>query len=356
MIHTSPTPARLTVARLYRGRTKREVAQALEVSPAALTQYEKGQRRPSEDVLTELARVLEFPVRFFGRPSTLMPLKPNYRSLSSVSQKLRNSVEAAAVLFEDFVERVCELAEVSIAPPTVPDLGRLSPEDAARDLRRQWYLPEGPVENVVALLEEHGVLVRLLHPRDRQIDAFSYWTGERPHVVLNPAKADPYRSRFDAAHELGHLVRDRSDRELSHRELEQEANRFAAEFLVPGDEWQYTTKPPPGVTSPRAHLRAKAKWKVSIAALLYRSRATRRLSEPAYRSAMVQYSRSGFRRGEPSPWGRPIPHEVPTLLARVDERLIEQGVDVESIRDELGLPRDAWTEFRGFAPTTGRRA
>ena len=38
------------------------------------------------------------------------------------------------------------------------------------------------------------------------IDAYSVDTGFLPIVVLHPLKNDYYRQRFDAAHELGHLV------------------------------------------------------------------------------------------------------------------------------------------------------
>lgn len=38
-----------------------------------------------------------------------------------------------------------------------------------------------------------------------EIDAFSLWRDDRPYIFLNTSKSAE-RSRFDAAHELGHLV------------------------------------------------------------------------------------------------------------------------------------------------------
>src|SRR3546814_15933185 len=57
----------------------------------------------------------------------------------------------------------------------------------------------------------------------------------RPVVVLNPSKQDYYRQRFDVAHELGHLVM-HADAEPGSRAVEEQANRFAAELLMPADE------------------------------------------------------------------------------------------------------------------------
>ncbi len=73
-------------------------------------------------------------------------------------------------------------------------------------LRASWALPPGPAPNVVELLESHGVAVIRLPLGSVDVDAFSLPLPDHPVVVLGTDKNDRARSRFDAAHELGHLV------------------------------------------------------------------------------------------------------------------------------------------------------
>ncbi|NED56599.1 ImmA/IrrE family metallo-endopeptidase, partial [Micromonospora aurantiaca] len=65
-----------------------------------------------------------------------------------------------------------------------------------------------------------------------RVDAFSVGVHPRPMVFFNPAKGDYWRNRFDAAHELGHLVM-HADAEPGEKVVEDQAHRFAAEFLMP---------------------------------------------------------------------------------------------------------------------------
>src|SRR5438094_162699 len=65
----------------------------------------------------------------------------------------------------------------------------------------------------------------------KEVDAFSMWHGETPFVFLNTKKSCE-RSRFDAAHELGHLVLHRHGVPQG-QQAEAEANAFASAFLMP---------------------------------------------------------------------------------------------------------------------------
>jgi Zn-dependent peptidase ImmA (M78 family) len=59
---------------------------------------------------------------------------------------------------------------------------------------------------VVELLEDHGIVVIRLPLQIADVDAFSLPFPDHPVVVLGADKDDRARSRFDGAHELGHLV------------------------------------------------------------------------------------------------------------------------------------------------------
>ena len=86
-------------------------------------------------------------------------------------------------------------------------------------------------KNMVHLFEAKGVRVFSLVEDTRTVDAFSVWRGTRPFAFLNTIKTGEH-GRFDAAHELGHLVLHRHGGP-SGRRAEDEANRFASSFLMP---------------------------------------------------------------------------------------------------------------------------
>src|ERR1700733_8547465 len=90
----------------------------------------------------------------------------------------------------------------------------------------------GPASHLVRLLENHGVLVVFSPSQAASVDAYSFDSRLRPVVRLYPVKHDYYRQRVAVAPELGPLVM-HPDAEPGGRTVEDQANRFAAEFLMP---------------------------------------------------------------------------------------------------------------------------
>ena len=96
-------------------------------------------------------------------------------------------------------------------------------------------MPPGPIADVVELLESHGVVVIRLPLDSADVDAFSLPFPDHPVVVLGSDKTDRARSRFDGAHELGHLVM-HGEQIWGIKEVETQAHQFAAAFLMPANE------------------------------------------------------------------------------------------------------------------------
>src|SRR5450755_305258 len=241
-------PARLTQARYLAGMTKREVADAIHVTAAAVGQYEAGMR-PRPDLIPSLAATLNVLPTFFlpGRPHARLDASTaHFRSLRST----RAFQRAKAVAF---VEQVWELTYAieklvrlpfvdvpgfsggeSVPPADVPH----EPESAARLIRRQWNLGSGPVRHLVRTMESHGIVTAMVPFDDvdvARVDAFSTSRLPRPMIVLTPDRAkDVYRHRFTAAHELGHLIL-HGETAPGEYQQEREADAFAAEFLTPAE-------------------------------------------------------------------------------------------------------------------------
>ena len=339
-------PDELTLARKFRGLRKNELAQAVGVTPAALSQYELGQSRPSPAVLARLALALGMPIRFFvlGHPKPVSPSAAHFRSLRATTQLERDQAIAFGQLawrLMTGIEKYIELPASRIPHAALParpadtgdpaDPGGADVAAAARRARESMGIGAGPVSHVVRLLEAHGAVVIGLPATSRRVDAFSHWYGSRPVVFLNPMKDDKARSRFDAAHELGHLVL-HHDAEPGNRIVENQAHDFAAEFLMPQAE--IAGELPRRVDWDRL-LEAKRRWGVSLKALVYRAHKLGLFGESAYRSAMVTLARWG----DPEP-GDLGPRETPVLLIKAIEMLAETGVDLELLARNTGLAAD----------------
>lgn len=330
---------RLRLARFRAGLTLREVAERVDVSHVAVSQYENDRNRPTPAVLARLAMATGVTAGFFAfsrrRPVSQGGLDgTHFRSLRSTTRQGR----AQAWGWSESVLDVAEVLEryVCLPDPHVPLLP-LSPAfteneliKAARELRSAWDLPDGPIGHLVRHMEAQGILVARLEIANKGIDAFSHAQGARPVVILGSDKGDVARSRFDAAHEVGHLVC-HPDADPG-GEQEQQAHAFAAELLMPRD---YFVQLLPTRFDLGAYARLKQEWGVSIAALLYRARTLGVITDAAYRRGVVVMNKHYGRRSEPYPLQRP---ELPTLLATACQVAQQEGISREQIASEACLP------------------
>lgn len=321
--------SRLAVARKRRGLTLTNLAELSGLSTRTLSSFEKGRGRPSTESVTTLAEALAVSVNFLTCSDLdEIPVGAvSFRALSKMTARQRDSALGAgriAILINEWIEGRFDLPK-----PDIPSLTGRDPESAAEEVRARWGLGEKPVSNVLHLLEAHGVRVYSLTQDNAQLDAFSlFWRGQ-PFVFLSTMKSAE-RGRFDAAHELGHLVL-HGEHEMPHGpEAEVEANRFAAGFLMPRASvlaagLRYATVD--------RILRAKTTWTVAAMALTHRLSELGLLTEWGYRSACVQLSRMGYRRSEPNGASR----ESSQLLAKVFQSLRAEGVRPADIAADLGI-------------------
>jgi Zn-dependent peptidase ImmA (M78 family)/transcriptional regulator with XRE-family HTH domain len=331
-------PARLRIAREATGLLRRELAEQIEVTAAAVSQYEGGRAKPSPQTLSRIARRLGYPIEFFANDRPVDEAEAAggfFRKLTRASTRQRRQAIAIPLLLSDLVntmEHHVRLPVLSIprfdtkATTVLNEVERI-----AERVRKEWEIPPGPVLHVVRLLESHGVIVVRLQAGSDALDAFSRWFPDHPVVVLYSDKGDASRSRFDAAHELGHLVMHCAAPHDADW-VEEQANWFAAAFLMP--EKDIRPELPQGV-SWAEYVRLKLRWRVSIAALLRRARTLHRLTPDEYLKAMKALSARGWRKHEPSPLGKP---EAPLLLEKAVALLQEEGISIEALAQQSKLP------------------
>ena len=306
---TAPTPTetfqpgRLRLARELANVSQASLKSTSGLSAAAISQFESGATKPTRRVIEAMSDALGTPVAFFYRPM-VDTHEGFFRSLRRTSVADRRRARAFAQLIHDLAvdETSGVLAPVEI--PQIPiSLGadKLDAARAAESVRRSWGLPAGPVDDVVKVLEDHGVVVIRLPLDSGDVDAFSLPFHDRPVVVLGTDKNDRARSRFDAAHELGHLVM-HGEHVWGLKEVEDQAHAFAAEFLMPAADIRSELPSRPDWP---ALFDLKKRWQVSLAALLMRAKTLDVMDPAAYLTSVKAASARGWRRAEPVPLGQP---------------------------------------------------
>jgi len=217
------------------------------------------------------------------------------------------------------------------------------PENIARAVREMWALERGPIPNLVEVLERAGVLIIECDFGATEVDAVGMRLQGMPPLIFMNATAPMDRVRYTIAHELGHLVM----HALPTEDVEKDADRFAAEFLMP----EYDIKPQLAHATLATLSILKRVWRVSMAALLKRARDLRTIS--AQRATMLwkQMSALGFRKREPAELD--LTAEKPRLLRDMMEyHLKELGMSEGDLMAMFALFEP---DFRKFYATDERR-
>lgn len=299
---------RLRNARLYRGLTVEELANKVKVTKQAISLYENDKNSPSFEKIIALAQSLKFPYEYFMQSENfkIESGATYFRSLMKTSKKYRKEqivkMEHLAVIFSVLKDYII-FQDLKL--PTSREYS--SPAEAAHILREYWGLGNEPISNIIPMLESNGIIVTMFPTSTNDIDAFSQHVRIEDSsvflIALSKNKNSAARIHFDVAHELGHIILHGwgDDPELFTRDefknKEKEANEFAAAFLMPEDS--FTEDVLKNYSSFDYYCNLKRRWKVSIAAMLYRSRNLNLISYSQYQYMMRVMQKKMWRANEP---------------------------------------------------------
>jgi Zn-dependent peptidase ImmA (M78 family)/transcriptional regulator with XRE-family HTH domain len=324
----------LGLGRELRGLTQSQLAKITGINQGLISKYESDLRQIPDHDLELIAEALELPTSFFLRQGAVYA--PNatsiyHRALQSLpatqSKKLHSRLNALRMNVAVLLDSV-DFEAPFVIPEYDTDLR--APDEIAAMVRASWNIPPGPIGSMVDTLENAGCMIFAFDFGTPKADAISQRIAPMMPIILLNSERPADRQRFDLAHELGHLVMHRKQLPKTPNEGEDEANAFAAAFLMPHKDIV------PDLSEVRLdHLaQLKLKWKVSIQALIRRAKDIGKINDRRYSSLMVEMSKLGYKRNEPNP----VPVEQPRLLkALIDVHLRQLGYSLTDMSRKLAM-------------------
>jgi len=314
-------PAMLTTAREARYLSQAELAERMAVSQPLINQWEAIAepglpfKRPNIEQVEKLAAYLKFDPSLFyvSRPTRLANLSEFYHRAFAKAKRLHvKAAHARCSIIDLQVDRL-----LAHCPPLEDRIPEIDPDNHAGDIekiagwaRARMCVPRGPVENLVDIIETCGGIVIDRDLEIDNLDALCRWVPGLPKLFFLNGTRPGDRMRLTLAHELGHTVM-HFNRDVDPTVAEDQAQRFAAAFLLPASEVRTDF----GVKLDITKLSAlKRKWRVSMQALAYRAHQLGCIDKTRYTSIFQQLSRLGWRKTEPVEVRRESPRAFKRFL------------------------------------------
>ena len=325
--------------------TQVQLASMVDVSPATVSKWRAGAQSPERDALERLASVVNVTPEWFTRAPGASLSFPLFRSNASAHVAARAMLEARLEWAQDVATALMEYVDypdVNLPSRDYTEPEQITNEDiekAACECRDLWRLGRSAIQDLALAVEGAGVILVREETGVAQIEGLSAWSEVlgRPLIFLSADKNNGYRSRFDLAHEVGHLILHRHIQRTTdnarHKMMEEQAHRFAGAFLLPAETFASEVRVPPTLDD---LLLLKRRWGVSAAAIIMRLKALEMLDEDG---ALMLFKRRSARWGAKSEPGdedrRP---EQPRLLRRTIDLLVEEKVmPLDAIPRHIGL-------------------
>jgi Zn-dependent peptidase ImmA (M78 family)/transcriptional regulator with XRE-family HTH domain len=336
-------PEMIVLARELRGVTQVELAEAVSLTQATISRYESGQIEVPNGHLRAIAKFLERPESFFRWQERLYGASCLYhrrnRRLSVAELRM---IHAKVNLLRIQASRLLRQARVrsNYTFHRLDPSKYGGPEGCARRLRQLWQLPHGPVRNVVRTIESAGGMVFRCPFGMTRVDGISQWPLDDPGMppvffVHEGIPGD--RQRLTLCHEVGHIVMHHT---LTGEDPEEEANRFAAEFLMPASEIGPELH---DMTLPKAAA-MKPYWKVAMQAIIMRAYHLGKIGQKQYQGLFRQLGARGYRKCEPVP----IPPEEPDMFRDLlDFHRKSLGRGIQELAPFLGELEDNFRTYYG---------
>ncbi|MBS1629350.1 MAG: ImmA/IrrE family metallo-endopeptidase [Bacteroidetes bacterium] len=338
---TTINPAMLVLARESRGMNQKDLAEKISISVSNISKMENSVLPVPVQALEQIAGATNYPKEFFFQKADIVPDNLGYRRRQVVSQKILTPINAQVNIIRQNVQFLTRAVNVPLPKlPAVDVSDAVTPQLAAKQVRKSWKIKGAVIDNLIQLLEEHGIAISAFDFNTARVDSRSILTEDNYPIIVYNRNHLGDRQRFTLAHELGHLVMHTFTNLKAEQDITHEANLFAAELLMPETEIRKDLKE--ALTIPRL-AELKRKWKVSMISILYRADDLGYLTPNQKHYLIRQFNNLNIRRREPVELDVAI--EQPKLIRRwIAEYKALRKLNTAQVAAALNLNTDEFVQ------------
>jgi Zn-dependent peptidase ImmA (M78 family) len=276
-----------------------------------------------------MAKALDVGVADFirSRNDNLAFVHGEFRKSSRLSKSQQEYVrEAVEEYFGRFFDAVDYLGGEPL--PSPPDIHCLKSsgdfEKDAVQLRNQLSIPQkGPIEDVIAILENQGILVIMLDFDNRHFSGMNGTVNGYPYIVVNK-NMTAERIRSTISHELTHMMFELDD-DINE---EQFATEVSGAFLITKEDILREMGVRRSAITKDFTLICK-EYGISMYLLVVRASQAKVISSSVAQGFYIKAGKAGWRTNEPSR----IKGEKPLLF----EQLVFRAINEEDISIQKGV-------------------
>lgn len=158
-------PAMITLARESRGLNQTELGVRLGLPQWTISKLESGATPITDEVAALIARELQYPTSFFAQTDVVYPFGSStfyHRKQQSVPASVLRKIEAKVNIHRFHVARLLRATDLDKrsrfrAIDASEHGGRI--EEIAGLVRSAWRVADGPIDNLIRLIEDAGGMV-----------------------------------------------------------------------------------------------------------------------------------------------------------------------------------------------------
>ena len=319
---------KLKNARVYRGKTVDVLAKETKINKKDILAFEGDKYKPTLENEMKLANALNFPKDYFSEKDAVNVVVENthIRTESTLPRVDDIALKEKLVMTHrllKFIQGYIKFPEMNLPN----NLNRNDDiEELAQKIRKFFDLGNGPIGNMVSLLEINGIFISATNIDKKGALAFSQKQSidkeSRYFIALgNDKKSAPIRN-YDLAYELAYII----SAEANIQSKKFSKDEFACAFLMPKENFLEDLE---GVHELEDYIELKKKWIVPIWAMILRGYQLGKVSYKKYMYLMNQIDKKGWSKKEPLDDNIKSTH--PILLKKSFDMLIESKLMNEGL-------------------------
>lgn len=319
---------KLKNGRIYRAKTVDVLASETKINKKDILAFEADKYKPTLENEMKLANALSLPKDYFSEKDKVNVVVENthIRTESTLPRVEDIALKEKLVMTHrllKFIQGYIKFPEMNL-PNTLNRNDDI--EDLAEKTRKYFNLGDGPVGNMVSLLEINGIFISATNIDKKGALAFSQKQSIdkecRYFIALgNDKKSAPIRN-YDLAYELAYIIG--SEANIQSKKFSKD--EFACAFLMPRDTFLADLD---GVQELEDFIELKKKWIVPIWAMILRGYQLGKISYKKYMYLMNEMDKNRWSKEEPLDSNIKSTH--PILLKKAFDMLIEGKIMNEGL-------------------------